>query len=80
MTYEETILIKLDKDTKKKMKEINTNWSERIREFIKNEINKKKNIARAERLRAKLFREVGGASTTEIIRKMRDSRYGTDSS
>jgi hypothetical protein len=79
MRYSETILVKLDKDTKRGMKSVKTNWSGLIREFIRNEINKKRNIARAERLRAKLFRRVGGASSTEMIRRMRESRYGPDS-
>ena len=79
MTYEETILIKLDKDTKRKMKEIDANWSELIREFIQNELNRKRNTARAEKLRARLFRHVSGMNSTQIIRKFRDERYGPNS-
>ena len=80
VAYEETILIKLDKDTKRKMKEIDTNWSKLIREFIQNELNRKRNTIRAEKLRAKLFRRVGGMDSTQIIRKFRDARYGPNSS
>ena len=43
------------------------------------ELNKKRNIARAERLRAKLFRSVKGFDSTVAIRKMRDTRYGAGS-
>jgi Zn-dependent oligopeptidase len=78
MTYEGTILIKLDKDTKRRMKEINTNWSELIREFIQKELNRKRNIARAEKLRAKLFRQGRGMDSAQIIRYFRDTRYGPD--
>jgi hypothetical protein len=79
MTYEEAILVKIDKDTKRRMKSVKVNWSERIREFIQKEISTKRNIAKAEKLRAKLFRSVEGIESTEIIRKMRDSRYGPGS-
>jgi hypothetical protein len=79
MVYEEAFLIKIDKNTKRRMKDVKINWSELIREFIQKEIEKKRNIARAERLRAKLFREVKGVDSTEVIRKMRDSRYGPSS-
>jgi hypothetical protein len=61
------------------MKSVKVNWSERIREFIKKEISSKRDIARAERLRARLFRRAGGVESTEAIRKMRDSRYGPSS-
>jgi len=77
--YEEAILIKIDKTTKRKMRSAEENWSELIRMFIQKELNKKRNIARAERLRAKLFRSVKGIDSTAIIREMRDSRYGPDS-
>ena len=79
MPYEEAILIKIDKTTKRKMRSAEENWSELIRMFIQKELNKKRNIARAERLRAKLFRSVKGIDSTAIIREMRDSRYGPDS-
>lgn len=79
MAYEEAILVKIDKDTKKRMKSVKVNWSEAIREFIQKEISNKRNIAKAERLRARLFRSVGGTESTAIIRKMRDSRYGPSS-
>lgn len=79
MPYEETILIKIDSTTKRKMRYIEANWSELIRGFIQKELNKKRNIAKAERLRAKLFRSVHGPESTAVIRKMRDSRYGPSS-
>ncbi len=79
MAYEDAILVKIDKDTKRRMKNVNVNWSERIREFIKKEISNRRNVAKAERLRADLFRSVSGVESTEIIRKMRDSRYGPGS-
>jgi post-segregation antitoxin (ccd killing protein) len=42
MTYEEAILVKIDKDTKRRMKSVKVNWSERIREFIQKEISTKR--------------------------------------
>ena len=79
MVYRETILIKLDSNTKKKMKSVKTNWSELIREFIQRELEKKRNIAKAEKLRAKLFRKSRGIDSTEVIRRMRETRYGPNS-
>ncbi|MDE1865816.1 MAG: hypothetical protein KGH94_04240 [Candidatus Micrarchaeota archaeon] len=79
MAYEEAILIKIDKTTKKKMSSTQDNWSELIRTFIQKELNKKRNVAKAERLRAKLFRRVKGPDSTAVIREMRDSRYGPNS-
>lgn len=80
MPYEEAILIKVDKVTKRKMRSVEENWSELIREFIQGELNKKRNIAKAERIRARLFRAVKGKDSTAIIREMRDSHYGSASS
>ncbi len=80
MPYEEAILVKVDRVTKRKMKLAEENWSELIRMFIQRELDKKRNIAKAERLRAKLFRTVKGKDSTAIIREMRDSRYGPASS
>ncbi|MGD0728464.1 MAG: hypothetical protein ABR981_00090 [Candidatus Micrarchaeaceae archaeon] len=79
MVYEEAILVKIDKNTKRRMRNVKVNWSEAIREFIQKEISNKRNIAKAEKLRAKLFRSAKGTESTEIIRKMRDSRYGPNS-
>ena len=80
MPYEEAILVKLDKVTKRKMTAAEENWSELIREFIQRELNKKRNVAKAERLRTKLFKAVKGKDSTAIIREMRESRYGPASS
>lgn len=79
MAYDEAILIKVDRATKEKMKTAEENWSELIRAFIQKELNKRRNIARAERLRAKLFRKSKGKESTQIIREMRESRYGKTS-
>lgn len=76
MPYEEAILVKVDRVTKRKMKLAEENWSELIRVFIQKELDKKRNIAKAEKLRASLFRRVKGADSANVIRKMRDSRYG----
>ncbi len=80
MSYEDAILVKIDKMTKRKMKYTKENWSELIRNFIQKELNKKNNVAKAEKLRLKLFRRVKGRNGTYILRKMRDSRYGKSSS
>ena len=80
LSYQEAILIKLDKATKRRMRSVEGNWSELIRGFIQRELDKKRHIAKAERIRAKLFRAVRGKSTTTLIREMRATRYGSDSS
>lgn len=80
MTLEETILIKIDKTTKRKMRSAEENWSELIRAFIHRELNRRRNIAKAERLRAKLFKKAKGSDSTAIIREWRDKRYGPNSS
>ena len=77
MVYEETVLIKLDSDTKRRMRSLNANWSELIREFIQSELDKKRNIARAERLRTKLFRRKKGVDSTALIRRMRGNQIWT---
>lgn len=79
MSYESTILIKIDKKTKRKMDNIDVNWSSRIRDFIKRELMKKARLNEAERIRKSLFRESHGLESTEVIRRMRGSRHGAGS-
>lgn len=79
MSYERTILIKIDTKTKRKMDSIKINWSSRIREFINRELTKKAKLDEAEKIREKLFRESPGLDSVEIIRKMRGARHGTSS-
>ncbi len=79
MSYETTLLIKIDRGTKLRMKKAKLNWSAQIRGFINKELNRRRNIAYAEKIRAKLFRKSRGIDSTLYIRKMRDARYGKTS-
>jgi len=79
MSYESTILIKIDKKTKRKMDDIDVNWSSRIRDFIRMELTKKARFNEAERIRKSLFRESHGLESVEVIRRMRGARHGTSS-
>ena len=79
MGYDSAILIKIDRKTKKRMDSIDTNWSNKIRDFIKRELVKKAKFKEAEQIRQTLFREAPGLSSAEILRKMRESRHGTSS-
>ena len=79
MSYDSTILIKIDKKTKKRMDSIDINWSSRIRDFIERELMKKARFNEAERIRMSLFKETPGLESVEIIRKMRESRHGAGS-
>ncbi len=79
MTYDTTILVKLDKRTKERMLRMNINWSEAIRVFIKGKMQREARIQNAERLRKLVFKKYAGPESTEIIRKSRDERYGAGS-
>ena len=79
MSLDSTILVKVDKKTKKRMDSIDVNWSGRIRDFIERELMKKARMNEAERIRSALFREASGLDSTEVIRKMRGSRHGASS-
>ena len=83
MAYDIPIMIKVDRDTKKKMEKINVNWSEAIRKFIADRLNRRKNIALALLLNEKVLdmnKKGKKSDSTAIIRKMRDTRYGPGSS
>ncbi len=82
MTYDKSVLIQLDRETKQKMEKIKINWSNAIREMIVQKINKQKNIAKAVALTDKIFRGQNKHKneSTSIIREMRDTRYGPNSS
>ncbi len=79
MSYESTILIKIDKKTKRRMDSIDVNWSSRIRDFIKMELAKKARWKEAEKIRESLFRDSQGLESVEILRRMRGSRHGASS-
>ncbi len=74
-----TISVRLDPELKKEMEKFpHLNWSEVIRNSIKNTLSneRERNLAKAvllnERVRKKL---PGNIDSTEIIRKMRDERH-----
>ncbi len=73
------MLIKLDRHTKERMNKIHINWSNEIRNFIKERINEEKNPTLAVILADKVFnsQKRKNTDTTSIIRKFRDARYGT---
>lgn len=75
------VLIKVDKNTKEKMKKLKINWSKEIREFISERINKEGNLARAVALSDRLLnsQKKKKTNTAEVIRKFRDERYGPSS-
>lgn len=79
MGYERTILIKIDKKTKRRMDTMDVNWSGRIRDFILRELAKKARLNEAERIRKSLFRESHGPDSVEVLRRMRGSRHGAGS-
>ena len=70
------VFIKVDKQTKYRMKEEHINWSSAIRSFINEELDRKKNIALAV---AQTYRMLEGQKTTSgstsTIREWRDKRY-----
>jgi len=71
------ITVKIDEETKRMMDDIRIDWSEFIRNAIKNKIveERKRNLAKAvlinERIRRKSSSE---ARSEEIIRRFRDER------
>ena len=81
MEHNEAILIKVDKSTKKRMKEAKLNWSAEIRKFISERLDKnnERNLARAVAITDRLSRKIRNFNSTDVIRKMRDLRYGPDS-
>ena len=82
MKYEDTVLVKIDKETKHKMKKINVNWSEVIRAAIREETGKERNLTKAVSLMYKILSRQKKASkydSTETIRWWRDHRYGPGS-
>ncbi|MEM1985337.1 MAG: hypothetical protein QXG36_08990 [Nitrososphaeria archaeon] len=72
------ITVRVSEEIRKKMREININWSEFIRKAIEEKIDeeKRKNLAKAvlrnERLKKK---SLGEEKAEEIIRRFRDERY-----
>ena len=77
------ITVRIDEETKKKMKEFkHINWSEIIRSEIKEVLDKleRKNLAKAvlinEKIRKKALEDW---DSTEFIRKWREVRYGEGS-
>lgn len=72
------ITVRVSEEIRKKMREININWSEFIRKAIEEKIyeEKRKNLAKAvlrnERLKKK---SLGEEKAEEIIRRFRDERY-----
>jgi hydroxymethylpyrimidine/phosphomethylpyrimidine kinase len=81
MSFKNAILVKIDEDTKRKMKKVGINWSAEIREFINERLTKKNNVALAVALTDRVFKnsKKNQFDSTEFIRKMRDTRYGKNS-
>ncbi|MDE1857240.1 MAG: hypothetical protein KGH98_04145 [Candidatus Micrarchaeota archaeon] len=81
MKYDQTLLIKIDKKTKERMKEAGINWSEEIRRFITAKLDRWEKVSYAlEQLKElrKMTKDRGakGFDSTAFIRKTRDERYG----
>ena len=80
MEYTEAILVKVDKLTKKRMKDKRINWSAEIRKFISDrlKLSSTKNLAKAVAISDRLYRKAKAKNydSTAVIRKFRDERYG----
>jgi len=74
--------VRIDEETRKLMEKVKINWSEFIRNAIRNRVmeEERRNLAKAvlitERIRK---RSVGEAKAEEIIRRFRDERRGSGS-
>ena len=72
------ITVRIDEELKRLMDEIDINWSEFIRNAIREKIieEKRRNLAKAVLINERLRRKSRGeASAEEIIRGFRDGRY-----
>jgi len=74
--------VRIDEETRKLMEKVKINWSEFIRNAIRNRVmeEERKNLAKAvlitERIRKK---SAGEAKAEEIVRRFRDERRGSGS-
>ena len=73
--------VRIDEETRKLMEKVKINWSEFIRNAIRNRVmEEEKNLAKAvlitERIRKK---SAGEAKAEEIVRRFRDERRGSGS-
>ena len=74
--------VRIDEETRKLMEKVKINWSEFIRNAIRNKVieEERRNLAKAvlitERIRK---RSIGEAKAEEIIRRFRDERHGSGS-
>jgi len=74
--------VRIDEETRKLMEKVKINWSEFIRNAIRNRVmeEERKNLAKAvlitERVRKK---SAGEARAEEIVRRFRDERRGSSS-
>ena len=78
MTRQVEVVVKVNEETKDKMKRLKINWSEAIRRFINHEIEKQKNTALALSIMHRLSSEIKlekDGDTTTIIRKFRNDRH-----
>lgn len=72
------VTVRVDEETKRKMKQIKINWSEFIRNAIKNKIEeeRRRNLARAVLINERIKKKSAGEPRAEeIIRAFRESRY-----
>ncbi|MEM2180585.1 MAG: hypothetical protein QXP32_07185 [Nitrososphaeria archaeon] len=72
------ITVRVSEEIRKKMREININWSEFIRKAIEEKIyeEKRKNLAKAVlRNERRKKKSLGEEKAEEIIRRFRDERY-----
>ncbi len=72
------ITVRVSEEIKKKMKEVNINWSEFIRKAIEDKIyeEKKKNLAKAILINERVKKKSKGEDRAEeIVRRFRDERY-----
>jgi len=82
MSNDAAVLVKVDSKTKDEMSKLKINWSEAIRQFIKERLNRdRRSMALAVALSDKILygQKKRKGDSTEIIRRYRDSRYGPGS-
>ncbi len=72
------VLVKVDPETKERMRAKGLNWSAEIRRFIAERLNSGDDmtLAKAVAVTDRLFRKAEGFESTAFIRKARDERHG----
>lgn len=73
MEQVDVITVKVPKELKKKMKQIDVNWSEYIRECVRKKVNQERMIAASKKL-DEIRKRTTPTSTEEIVAWIREDR------